>query len=228
MPEARKLWQPIWVSIPASADHAVDVGLGHGPVGEAAGWAEGGGEEPGLGVRGRRGGKGGGVILEVGLELVVAGHLVALATLFAEADPGPVPLNEDVLGAHLEHRPHAGEGVDHQGDQGAVAQPWERVRHDRIEQVAGFCGREYRRFAFLDGVFRHAHSAGGVGGQDLADDEPVEEHPDSGKVELDGGRRHPALQFFDVGGDVDRLYLAQVGDVVPRRFTDSVVAGLCG
>ena len=88
-----------------SADHAVDVGLGHGPVGEAAGGAEGGGEEPGLGVRGWRGGKGGGVILEVGLELVVAGHLVALASLSAEADPGSAPLNEDVRGAHLEHRP---------------------------------------------------------------------------------------------------------------------------
>ena len=173
------------------------------------GGAEGGGEEPGLGVRGWRGGKGGGVILEVGLELVVAGHLVALATLSAEADPGPAPVNEDVLGAHLEQRPHASEGVDHQGDQRVVEQRWERVRHDRIEQVAGFCGREYRRCAFRHGEFRPSHSAGGVGGQDLADDEPVEEHPDSGKVEFDRGRRHPALQFFDVGGDVDRLDLAQ-------------------
>ena len=31
-------------------------------------------------------------------------------------------------------------------------------------------------------------------------------------MEFDRGRRHPALQFFDVGGDVDRLDLAQVGD----------------
>ena len=172
------------------------------------------GKSQSLGSGGGEAGRGGGVILEVGLELVVAGHLVALATLSAEADPGPAPLNEDVRGAHLEHRPHASEGVDHQGDQRVVEQPWERVRHDRIEQVAGFCGREYRRFAFRDGVFRPSHSAGGVGGQDPADDEPVEEHPDSGKVEFDRGRRHPALQFFDVGGDVDRLDLAQVADAI--------------
>ena len=30
-------------------------------------------------------------------------------------------------------------------------------------------------------------------------------------------RRHQALQFFDVGGDVDRLDLAQVGDATPLR-----------
>ena len=59
--------------------------MGRGRWGRARPWGQ-----------GRRGGKGDGVILEVGLELVVAGHLVALATLFAEADPGPAPLNEDV------------------------------------------------------------------------------------------------------------------------------------
>ena len=31
-------------------------------------------------------------------------------------------------------------------------------------------------------------------------------------------RRHQALQFFDVGGDVDRLDLAQVGDATPLRL----------
>ena len=109
-----------------SADHAVDVGLGHGRLERRPEGPRAVGKSQALGS-----GKGGGVILEVGLELVVAGHLVALATLFSEAEPSPAPLNEDVLGAHLEHRPHAGEGVDHQG---AVAQPWERVRHDGIER----------------------------------------------------------------------------------------------
>ena len=61
-------------------------------------------------------------------------------------------------------------------------------------------------------MIRPTHRASGVYGQDLADDEPVEEHPDSGEMELDGGRRHPGLQFFDVGGDVDRLDLAQLGE----------------
>ena len=134
----------------AAADHAVDVGLGHGPACEASGGAQGGGEEPGLGIWGQGRGKGRGVVLEVGLELVVAGHLVVLAALLAEPDPGPVPLNEHVPSVHLHDSPDAGEGVDHEGDQGAVAEARQRIGHDRIEQVAGFCGREDGRLAFRE------------------------------------------------------------------------------
>ena len=134
----------------AAADHTVDVGLGHGPACEASGGAQGGGEEPGLGIWGQGRGKGRGVVLEVGLELVVAGHLVVLAALLAEPDPSPVPLNEHVPSVHLHDSPDAGEGVDHEGDQGAVAQPRERIGHDRREQVAGFCGREDGRLAFRE------------------------------------------------------------------------------
>ena len=36
-------------------------------------------------------------------------------------------------------------------------------------------------------------------------------------MEFDGGRRRPALQFFDVSGDVDRLDAAQMSDAVPLR-----------
>ena len=111
---------------------------------------------------GDRGGTGGGVVLEVGLELVVAGHLVVLAALLPEPHPGPVPLNEHVLGAHLQGGPDTGEGVDHEGDEGAVAQPRARIGHDRRKQVAGFRGREDGRLAFPDGVFRPAHRACGV------------------------------------------------------------------
>jgi hypothetical protein len=35
-------------------------------------------------------------------------------------------------------------------------------------------------------VFWPAHRMGRIGGQDLADDEPVEQHADRGKVLLDG------------------------------------------
>ena len=34
------------------------------------------------------------------------------------------------------------------------------------------------------------------------------------KTELDRGRRHPELQVFDVGGDVHRLDVAQMGDAI--------------
>ena len=40
--------------------------------------------------------------------------------------------------------------------------------------------------------------------------------------------RHPALQFFDVSGDVDWLDLAQMGDAVPLRPGGEATRGLGG
>ena len=90
---------------------------------------------------------------------MVAGYFLVLAALFAEPDPGPASLDEDVICAHFQDDPDVGEGADHERDQGSVAQSYPRVGHDGIEQVAGFLGREDGRFAFLDGVFRPAASA---------------------------------------------------------------------
>ena len=61
-----------------------------------------GGEEPGLGVGGAGRAEGRGVVVKVGFELVVAGHLMMFAALLVQPHPGPAPLNEDVLGAHLQ------------------------------------------------------------------------------------------------------------------------------
>ncbi len=76
------------------------------------------------------------------------------------------------------------------------------------------------------GVFRAAYRTGRIRGQDLADSAPVEEGPDTGEMEFDGGRHHPAFEVFDGGCDVDRLAVAQVSDAVSLRATGSAVAEL--
>ena len=51
--------------------------------------------------------------------------------------------------------------------------------------------------------------ARGVEGQDLADDEPVEEHPERREVLLDARRRERGRELLDVGRDDHRLDLVE-------------------
>ena len=55
---------------------------------------------------------------------------------------------------------------------------------NRIDELAGFVGLEYRRLAAFDHVLGPAHDRGRVHGNDLAEDKPVEQHPDGGQVLL--------------------------------------------
>ena len=50
--------------------------------------------------------------VEKGLEVVVAGHLVALAALFVKPHPQPPVLNVGVLDLHRQRRADAGEAVE--------------------------------------------------------------------------------------------------------------------
>jgi hypothetical protein len=56
---------------------------------------------------------------------------VRLAALLAQPHPKPPVLGEHVLNLHAERRADAGERIDHEGDQRAVAQA--RRRRGRIE-----------------------------------------------------------------------------------------------
>ena len=56
---------------------------------------------------------------------------------------------------------------------------------------------------------RPAHGVRRIGRHDLAGDQPVEEHADTGQVLLDRGRRPFRLQGLDVGGDMHRLHILQ-------------------
>ena len=72
---------------------------------------------------------------EIFLEVVVAGHCVPLAALLAQPHPQAAVLRVDVLDLHAERRADAGEGIDHQPDQGAVAQT-RRRRHSMLSSSA--------------------------------------------------------------------------------------------
>ena len=72
---------------------------------------------------------------------------------------------------------------------------------DGVEQLPRLVGGKDRGLAALDDVLRPADGARRVHRKNLADDEPVEQHPDCGQVLLDRRRRARGLQFLDVGGD---------------------------
>ncbi len=124
MPVARKLWQPILVAMPASrapADHAVDVGLAHGARRELAGAAGRGAEQPALGIVAEP--RAIEIGLQVAVEVMVGGHVVELAALLVQPDPGAAGLHVDILDSHpFGGGADAGEGVGHERDQRAVAQ----------------------------------------------------------------------------------------------------------
>jgi len=54
-----------------------------------------------------------------------------------------------------------------------------------------------------------------AGHKGLAGNQPVEQHANAGEMLFDGRGRVFGLQPFDVGGDVDRLDLAERGDPLP-------------
>ena len=55
---------------------------------------------------------------------------------------------------------------------------------------------------------------GRVDFENLAGDEPVEEHPERGQVLFHRGRRHLPLQVLDEGGDMEGLDAGQLGQAV--------------
>ena len=60
--------------------------------------------------------------VQVGIQIVVAGHFVTLPALLMKTDPGAAALYVNILQAHLSGgRSDSCEGVGHQGDQRAVA-----------------------------------------------------------------------------------------------------------
>jgi len=78
-------------------------------------------------------------------------------------------------------------------------------------------------------MLRASHRGGRIGaGENLADDQPVEQHADRGEVLLDGRRAVAAAQHLDVGGDVmrahrrERLDVLGVGPSEERAHGDGV------
>ena len=137
-------------------------------------------------------------------------------------------MDEVITHLHLDHGADAREGVNHDADERAIAQACEVGRladlavsigglnddGDAVEQGARFIDVEYGRLSFLDDVLGAAHGMGRVDFENLAGDEPVEEHPESGQVLLYRGRRHMTLQVLDESGDVEGLDAGQLGQAV--------------
>jgi hypothetical protein len=73
---------------------------------------------------------------------------------------------------------------------------------------------EHRRLTAAHDMLGLAHRMRRVDSEDLADDQPVEQHANGRKVLLHrrlGGRR---LQRLDIGRDVDRLDIGEFADLV--------------
>lgn len=96
------------------------VRLCHRPVGELARAAGGRAEEGGLLGINKTGLPDVGV--QIGLKVVVAGHLVTLAAFLVQSHPGAPALHIVTFNPHLHRGADAREGVDHQPDQRPVAQ----------------------------------------------------------------------------------------------------------
>ena len=200
--------------IGTAAYHPVHVGLSHGAVGEDSRLSFGGAEQPAFRVVGYF--RCCDVFLQKGFELVMAGHLVTLAAFFMEAHPSPAGLGVNVLDAHFDGRADTREGVCEQGDDRPIAEADDTrpsgavLRGDGIEEVAGLVGGEYRGLAFFHYILRPTNHARGVGGHDLTQNKPIEEHADGGELHFDGRRRYPLLEFFDISRDVNRLHVAEM------------------
>ena len=172
------------------------------------------------------------------VEIVMTGHVMLLAALLVQAHPVALSLHEIVRDRHLRDGADAGEAVGHEADQGTVAQADEVgacPRHavfldcfsnrDAVEEHAGLVGRQDGRLALFYDVFWAAHGMGRINLNNVADDQPVEQHPERGEMLLDRWRRQFGLQILYESGDVKRLhagklvdvFLAAPGGEAPRR-----------
>jgi len=192
------------------SNHPPHIGLQHGPVGQLAAAPLARAEERPLAVLADAGG--GDVLLQIAIQIVMGGHLVFLAAFFVKPHPAAPPLDEEILDAHTDHRTHAGEGVDHQANQCAVAQTGQGSGVDGVEQRPRLLRGKHRRLALLLRVLRTAHTVRGIQRNHLADDHPIEEHPQSGQPQLHGRPGMLPELVFNEGRDVDRLDLGKILD----------------
>ena len=81
-------------------------------------------------------------------------------------------------------------------------------------------------FVFLHDILRPTNHARGVGGHDLTQGKPIEDHADGGELYFDRRRRDPLLQCFDIRRDVDRLHVAELIEAAVLAPGGEVVGGL--
>ena len=134
----------------APANHVPGLGSIEAPPAQPAAIAGHGLEEGRLGVRAEAGD--GHVGDEVGIQGVMTGHEMALSAFLGQADVEAVLFAEEVADVECEGGTDAGEGIDHEGDQGAVALARDGILGDAGEQDAGLVDGQHGRGADLDAV----------------------------------------------------------------------------
>src|ERR1700730_17458624 len=126
------------------------------------------------------------------IQVVMAGEVVDLTAFFLQPHPAPALLHVVIFDLHSHGGAHAGEGVAHERDEGAIAETDEDrllflvLHRNRIQQGSHFVGRQDRALAFLHAVLGAAYRVRGVRWDHLARHEPIEEHANRGQVLLDG------------------------------------------
>ncbi len=118
---------------------------------------------------------------------MVRRHLVALAAFLVQPHPPALALGVVVLDLHGDHGADPGEGVGHDADQRAVAQADEGRAVDAFDQPAGLLFGQHRGLAAAHDVLGPADRMRRIDGEDLADDQPVEQHADRRKVQFTVG-----------------------------------------
>ena len=76
-------------------------------------------------------------------------------------------------------------------------------------------GIQHRGLAGSDNMLRTADRVGRVGSDDLAGDQPVEQHADRGQVLLDRRLRHGVLKVLYIGRHVQRLDIGDAANAMP-------------
>lgn len=141
---------------------------------------------------------------------MVAGHDMLLAALLVQPYPQPPVLGEHVLHPHGKRSPDAAERIDHQPDQGAVAQADRRRHVDAIQQLPGLVGREHRGLPLLDAVLGAAHGGRRVEWHHAPGRQPVEQHPHRRQSLLHGRGRVLPLHVLYPGCHHERVHLGDV------------------
>ena len=119
-----------------------------------------------------------------------------LAAFLMEPDRPPGGAWPQIFDLHFQGGGDARETVRERRDQRAVTEVAKGCGWNGIEELAPFLALEYRRRAGFDDVLRPADGRCRLGRDDLADDEPVEQHPHGGELLLDQRRRSHRLKLL--------------------------------
>jgi hypothetical protein len=115
--------------------------------------------------------------------------------------------------------------VNHQPDQSSISQAGQGIGVDRIDYGSGFVSLQHRRLAATLRVLWFPYRVGGVGGYDLADHHPIEEHPQCREPNLYRGFRLSLQLQLDESRDMDRLYLGKIHDACsPQKVENCLTA----